>query len=37
MMYRLAQEALNKVAKHARADRVDVVLECAAEQVSGGA
>ena len=34
MMYRLAQEALNNVAKHARADHVDIVLERSAEALS---
>jgi PAS domain S-box-containing protein len=34
MIYRLAQEALNNVAKHARADRVDIALERNAGQLS---
>jgi PAS domain S-box-containing protein len=33
-IYRLAQEALNNVAKHARADHVDVVLERGADRLS---
>ena len=34
MMYRVTQEVLNNVVKHARADRVDITLECGAEYVS---
>ena len=33
-IYRFAQEALNNIAKHSRADRVDVVLEHTSEYVS---
>ncbi|MBC7897898.1 MAG: GAF domain-containing sensor histidine kinase [Cytophagaceae bacterium] len=32
-IYRIAQEALNNVAKHARATRVRIVLECVGEEV----
>jgi len=34
MIYRLAQEALHNVVKHARADRVDVVLERTSDSLS---
>jgi PAS domain S-box-containing protein len=33
-IYRMAQEALNNVAKHSRADRVDIILEHAQDYVS---
>ena len=33
-VYRFAQEALNNIAKHAQADRVDIVLERGDEQIS---
>ena len=34
MLYRLAQEALNNIVKHARAECADVVLERSAEYLS---
>jgi signal transduction histidine kinase len=33
-LYRIAQEALNNVAKHARAQKVDILLECHSGQIS---
>jgi signal transduction histidine kinase len=34
VLYRIAQEALNNVAKHARASKVDLILECRSDQIS---
>jgi len=34
VLYRIAQEALNNVAKHAQAAKVDLILECRSDQIS---
>jgi len=34
VLYRIAQEALNNVAKHAAAGKVDILLECHPDQIS---